>query len=37
MLVKICLFLKKYIDDYLYRKVYIPKHCDKDFWEGDKF
>ena len=35
MLVKICWFLKSRIDRYLYKKCYIPKHADKDFWGDD--
>lgn len=35
MIIKLCWFLKKKIDDYLYRKCYIPNHADKDFWGDD--
>lgn len=36
MFVKFLLFLKRHIDSYLYTKIYLPKHADKDFW-GDDF
>lgn len=35
MILKLVLFIKTKCDNYLYRKCYIPKHADKDFWGDD--